>query len=126
MMPRSNFGRYRSGWERKVANSLAKANIPFYYESIKFPIHNFAYTPDFLLSRLRIHGKIVILEPHGLMERRDTQKFALFRRHYGDDFFLVLLARNNAIPFVPKETYDCIWPIEYSDLLMRRMKSNRL
>lgn len=126
MMARSNFGYYKSGWEKKVANNLVEAKIPFYYESVKFPIHNFVYTPDFLLSRLRICGKNVILEPHGLMNREDIQKFTLFRRHYGDDFLLVLLTKNDTIPFVPKETCDCIWPIEYSDLLMKRMKSNRL
>lgn len=126
MIHQPNFGYYRSGWEKKVANSLVRARIPFYYESIKFPIGNFMYTPDFLLSRLRIHGKNVILEPHGLMEKKDIQKFAKFRRRYGNDFFLVLLARNDNVPFVSEESYDCIWPIEYSDLLMKRMKSDRL
>lgn len=68
----------------------------------------------------------MILEPHGLMQRKDVQKFSLFRRYYGDDFLLVLLVRNNAIPSVPRETYDYIWPIEYSDLLMTRVKDSRL
>jgi hypothetical protein len=126
MMARSNFGQYKSGWEISVANSLHKAKIPFYYESPKFPVNHFFYTPDFFLSNLRICGKNIILEPHGLMQEKDIHKFELFKQTYGADFFLVLLTKNDVIPFVSKEAYDCIWPIEYSDLLMERIKSGHL
>lgn len=125
MISQSSFGHYKSGWELGVAKSLVEAKIPFYYESPKFPIDDFVYTPDFLLSKLRICKKNVILEPHGLMSRRDAYKFASFRHHYGDDSLLVLITRNDTIPFVSKETYDHVWPIEHVDLLMEKMKSGR-
>ena len=127
MISRKSVRHYKSGWAIKVAKVLSEAAIPFYYEPVKFFLPgNIVYTPDFLLSRSRISGRNVVLEPHGLMENRDIRKFSLFRQRYGTDFFLVLLVRNDTIPSIPTETYDLIWPMEYADLLMKRIKERWL
>jgi len=60
------------------------------------------------------------------MNREDSRKFSLFRNAYGDDYFLILLVRNDTIPFISEETYDDIWPIEYAELLFQKLRQDSI
>ena len=113
---------FKSNWEARVAESLMKNRIPFEYESKRFYLSfRLRYTPDFILG-LQCNHKKIILEPHGIMKPEDVHKFSMFRRMYGNGYFLILLVRNDDIPFVSDDAYDDIWPIEYADLLLRRLR----
>lgn len=113
---------FKSKWESSVAGSLSKNKIHFKYEPGFFRINSrITYTPDFLLETLR-DKKTIILEPHGIMDPEDFCKFSMFRKMYGDDYFLILLVRNDDVPFVPREAYDDIWPIEYFELLAEKLR----
>ena len=113
--------KFKSGWERLVAQILSKKGIGFQYEPKSFHLNGrIRYTPDFVLG-LQQNGKKIVVEPHGIMKPSDSQKFSMFRRIYGKDHFLILLVRNDVIPSVPEEAYDDIWPIEYADLLFDRL-----
>lgn len=56
------------------------------------------------------------------MNHEDFYKLSSFRKVYGKGYFLVLLVRNDNIPLIPEEAYDEIWPIEYTELLFRRLR----
>jgi len=125
-------GRYSpSYWERIVARTLRNMKIPFQAEPVRFPLpNNIFYTPDFILDK-RFQGRRIILEPHGRMSVRDARKYSLFRQFYVNHYFLLLLLRNNDIPYyrarnlLPEEAYDDIWPIEDVHILLTRFKSNQ-
>jgi hypothetical protein len=118
----NNTKTYKSSWEKLVANCLRKEKIKYIYEPCRFPINNYLqYTPDFVLENA-VNGKRVILEPHGVMKPEHFSKFALFRKTSGKDYFLILLVKNDLIPFIPRDSYDDIWPIEYAFLLAKRLK----
>ena len=112
----------KSWMERKVMNVLEKRKLRFWYEPCSFYLrpHRLTYTPDFLLCDLMIHDKQVILEPHG--DRFSFRTFILFREVYGNLYHLIMIVRNNAIPNIPKESYDDIWPIEYVYLLPKHLQ----
>lgn len=119
-------GRYESGWEKKVAETLSKMKIPFHLKPIRFPLpNNMFYTPDFVLRELRIKKRKIVLEPHGIMREGDARKFSLFKQIYRNDYFLMLIVRNDDIPSIPREAYDDIWPIEYVPQFLYLSKNNR-
>lgn len=120
--------RYKSGWEKKTANILSKMNISYGYETITFPLPGDTYTPDFILD-LEVQGRRIILEPHYEMSRKQARKYALFKRTYGHAFMLILLLKNDLIPFyherkvLADDVCDDVWPIEYVDLLVERIRT---
>jgi hypothetical protein len=115
---------FKSGWEINVAKALDKEHIEFDYEPGFFCVNSqIRYTPDFIL-KIRTCGKKVILEPHGLMDPLHFEKFAMFRKIYGAQYFLILIVKNDLIPFIPKDAYDDIWPIEFTSLLARKLKEH--
>ena len=95
---------FKSSWETSVAKSLEKEHIRFEYEPGFFYLSNqIRYTPDFLLET-RNCGKKLILEPHGVMNPMHFKKFALFRRIRGNEYFLILIVKNDVIPFCPRRS----------------------
>ena len=121
-------GRYKSGWEKETASTLSKMKIPFGYETISFPLPGDIYTPDFILEK-SVHGRKIILEPHYKMSPRQVQKYSLFKRTYGQTFLLILLLKNDLIPYYHKNELlsdnvcDDVWPIEFVDLLAERIRT---
>ncbi|MEM2112295.1 MAG: hypothetical protein QXX08_10555 [Candidatus Bathyarchaeia archaeon] len=114
---------FKSRWEKFLAMFLSKNGIAFEYEPMSFYLnHRLRYTPDFLL-RLWQGRRRIIIEPHGIIYG-DFQRFSTFRKIYGEDYFLILMVRNDDIPFVPKEAYDDIWPIEYAELLVKKLRTS--
>jgi len=117
---------FKSGWEMGVARSLLKNGIPFDYEPRSYPLNHYSrYTPDFVLT-LPQGRRRVIIEPHGVMDPQHFHKFSMFREIYGNHFYMILLVRNDDIPFVPKEAYDDIWPIEYAELLFKKLRAGHV
>jgi hypothetical protein len=115
---------FKSSWETTVASYLSKNCVKYEYEPMSFYInYRLRYTPDFLLE-LWHDRKRIIVEPHGIMDFGDFQKFSMFRKVFGKDYFLVLLVRNDDISSVPKEAYDDIWPIEYAELLVKKLRAD--
>ena len=110
--------RYKSHLEENVAKTLREMDVSYEYERARFPLakHIF-YTPDFLLRKLRVKGKKVILEPHGIWQKREAHKFLermrVFRQTYGSDYFLILVVPNYRVKSVPPEAYDAIWSIDF-------------
>ena len=120
--------RYKSGWEKKTALTLLKMHISFGYETIGFPLpNNEIYTPDFILEK-KIQGRKIILEPHFEMTKRQSQKYALFKRTYGHEFLLILLLKNDLIPLyhqrkiLTDDVCDDVWPIEFIHLLAEKIR----
>jgi hypothetical protein len=120
--------RYKSGWEKKTARTLSKMRIPYGYETISFPLPGDTYTPDFILDR-SIHGRTIILEPHYEMTPKQAHKYALFKRTYGQEFLLILLLKNDLIPYyhqrniLSDDVCDDVWPIEFVDLLAEKIRT---
>ncbi len=120
--------RYKSGWEKKTALTLLKMHIPFGYETIGFPLpNNEVYTPDFILEKT-VRGRKIILEPHFEMTKRQSQKYALFKRTYGHEFILILVLKNDLIPLyhqrkiLTDDVCDDVWPIEFIHLLAEKIR----
>jgi len=120
--------RYKSGWEKKTAITLSKMRIPYGYETISFPLPGDIYTPDFILDK-SIQGRKIILEPHYEMSRKQSSKYSLFKRTYGQEFLLILLLKNDLIPFyhqrniLTDDVCDDVWPIEYVELLVEKIRT---
>ena len=120
--------RYKSGWEKKTASILSKMRIPYGYETISFPLPDDTYTPDFILDR-SVQGRRIILEPHYEMSRKQAYKYSLFKRTYGHEFLLILLLKNDLIPFyherkvLADDVCDDVWPIEFVDLLAEKIRT---
>jgi hypothetical protein len=120
--------RYKSGWEKKTASILSKLRIPYGYETISFPLPGDTYTPDFILDR-SIQGRKIILEPHYEMSRKQAHKYSLFKRTYGHEFLLILLLKNDLIPYyhqrkvLADDVCDDVWPIEFVDLLAEKIRT---
>ena len=120
--------RYKSGWEKKTASILSKLRIPYGYETISFPLPGDTYTPDFILDR-SIQGRKIILEPHYEMSRKQAYKYSLFKRTYGHEFLLILLLKNDLIPYyhqrkvLADDVCDDVWPIEFVDLLAEKIRT---
>jgi hypothetical protein len=119
--------RYKSGWEKKTALTLLQMHIPYGYETISFPLPNEVYTPDFILEKT-LQGRKIILEPHFEMTKKQTRKYAQFKRTYGHQFLLILLLKNDLIPLyhqrkiLTDDVCDDVWPIEYIHLLAEKIR----
>jgi hypothetical protein len=120
--------RYKSGWEKKTALTLLQMHIAYGYETISFPLpNNEVYTPDFILEK-KLMGRKIILEPHFEMTKRQSQKYALFKRTYGHEFLLILLLKNDLIPLyhqrkiLTDDVCDDVWPIEFIHLLAEKIR----
>jgi len=120
--------RYKSGWEKKTASILSKMKISYGYETITFPLPGDTYTPDFILDK-SVQGRKIILEPHYEMTRKQARKYSLFKRTYGHEFLLVLLLKNDLIPYyherkiLADDVCDDVWPIEFVDLLAEKIRT---
>ncbi len=120
--------RYHSVWEKLLTDTLQEEEIHFQYEPIFNLPGNLTYTPDFLLTESTVHGKPILLEPHGKMQPKDVNKYSLFRDIYGKEYFLVLILRNEDIRhyrergLLPETAYDDVWPFEYHDFLIGKIK----
>ena len=123
-----SMSRYKSGWEIKTARILSRMKIPFGYEPIDFPLPGDNYIPDFILDR-SVHGRKIVLEPHYEMSKKQARKYSLFKQTYGHDFFLILLLKNDLIPFYHKrnmltdDVCDDVWPIEFVHLLAEKIRT---
>jgi hypothetical protein len=123
-----SMSRYKSGWEMKTARILSRMKIPFGYEPIDFPLPGDNYIPDFILDR-SIHGRKIVLEPHYEMTKKQARKYSLFKQIYGHDFFLILLLKNDLIPYYHKrnmltdDVCDDVWPIEFVHLLAEQIRT---
>jgi hypothetical protein len=123
-----SLSRYKSGWEKKTAITLSRMRIPYGYEPISFPLPGDTYTPDFILDK-SIQGRRIVLEPHYEMSRRQSLKYSLFKRTYGQEFLLILLLKNDLIPFYHQrnilndDVCDDVWPIEYVELLAEKIRT---
>jgi len=121
-------GRYKSGWEKKTAITLSKMGISYGYESLSFPLPGDTYTPDFILDK-SVHGRRIVLEPHYEMTPRQVRKYSLFKRTYGHEFLLILVLKNDLIPFYHEHNLlsdgicDDAWPIEFIDLLADKIRT---
>jgi hypothetical protein len=123
-----SMSRYKSGWEIKTARILSRMKIPFGYEPIDFPLPGDNYIPDFILD-MSVHGRKIVLEPHYEMSKKQARKYSLFKQIYGHDFFLILLLKNDLIPFYHKrnmltdDVCDDVWPIEFVHLLAEKIRT---
>jgi hypothetical protein len=123
-----SMSRYKSGWEKKTAITLSRMKISFGYEPIDFPLPGDNYIPDFILDK-SIYGRKIVLEPHYEMTKKQARKYSLFKQIYGHDFFLILLLKNDLIPYYHKrniltdDVCDDVWPIEFVHLLAEEIRT---
>jgi hypothetical protein len=123
-----SMSRYKSGWEKKTARTLSKMKIPYGYEPISFPLAGDSYTPDFILYA-SVDGRKIVLEPHYEMTQKEARKYSLFKRTYGQEFFLILLLKNDLIPYyherniLTDDVCDDVWPIEFVHLLAEKIRT---
>jgi hypothetical protein len=123
-----SMSRYKSGWEKKTAITLSRMKISFGYEPIDFPLPGDNYIPDFILDK-SVYGRKIVLEPHYEMTKKQARKYSLFKQIYGHDFFLILLLKNDLIPYYHKrnmltdDVCDDVWPIEFVHLLAEKIRT---
>jgi len=113
-----------TGLETEVYEFLKSNQAVFNYEFMEFSLpcldvsgsRVMTYKPDFLLPRLTCAGKKVLLEPHGVKSGLEEFlfKLGLFRRQYGEFFFLVLIVPDGLVYDVQKldpvgSSYDALW-----------------
>jgi hypothetical protein len=116
----------QSPLELPVADFLLKKGIRFEFEPLQFwwakehgiVAINPPYTPDFLLS-LKYGEKKVLLEPHGVWDELEDYvgKLRVFRKNYGQFFYLILIVPQNFISTILKadpnqESFDQMWSIK--------------
>lgn len=111
--------------ENDVYQFLLKQQVIFNYEFMEFHLpyktqmggsSALTYKPDFLLPRLTCNGKKVLLEPHGVKTNLDEFlfKLALFRKHYGDYFCLILIVPEDFVKTIRNldpnsQSFDYLW-----------------
>jgi len=124
-----SISRYKSGWEEKTANVLRKMKIPYSYELIRFPLPGgISYTPDFIINKSK-QGRKILLEPHYELTEKDAHKFSLFKQTYGHEFLLILLLKNDYIPYfrarnlLTDDLCDDVWPIEFVHVLAEKIRT---
>jgi len=96
---------YRSKFEGRIAQSLAKRAVPFKYESIKLkftqPAKERTYTPDFELPNSGVY-----VECKGKFTKEDRDKMLWVREKYPDLRLVILFMRaRNPIRKGSKTTY---------------------
>ncbi|MFH2110805.1 MAG: DUF2400 family protein [Candidatus Bathyarchaeota archaeon] len=89
-------GRETSGFERSLRGLLERQSMVFYFEPQRFSLGGgLTYKPDFVLPGVRVGGRTVVLEPHGVWggdhELEVTRKYRLFREMFGSLFYLILI-----------------------------------
>jgi hypothetical protein len=64
----------------------------------------FTYKPDFLLPQITNNGRKVLLEPHGIRSNliEFLAKLAVFRKHYGEYFCLILIVPDHYVEIIEK------------------------
>ncbi len=109
-----------SALELDVYGFLRNKQVIFNYEFMEFYLSKensaLTYKPDFLLPQLTNNGRKVLLEPHGVRSNlKDFLcKLALFRKHYGDYFCLILIVPDDFAQTIEKYdpehgAYDFLW-----------------
>ena len=128
------------GLESDVYEFLKGKQTVFNYEFMEFllPFQDAAgkasaltYKPDFLLPRLTSQGRKVLLEPHGVRSNLNEFlfKLSLFRRHYGEFFFLILVVPDDfvgAIRMLDPDglAYDSLWRQSEYKIQFEKFKSS--
>ena len=109
-----------SALELDVYDFLRSKQVIFTYEFMEFNLSKenpaLTYKPDFLLPQYTNRGRKVVLEPHGIRGNlEDTLgKLAMFRRHYGKYFCLILIVPDDfadTINYLDQghNSYDFLW-----------------
>jgi hypothetical protein len=83
-----------SGFERSLRAMLERQSMLFYFELQRLSMGGgLTYRPDFVLPGIKVGGRTVILEPHGVWrgghETEVTRKYRLFREVFGSLFYLI-------------------------------------
>lgn len=104
-------------FEKYIRGELEKKKIVFWYEPATFKLPNgLTYRPDFLLPKYSIDGRKVVLEPHGVWDGRNGEevayKYRVFRKAYGEDYYLILIVPSDYFHLVKERYFD-----SYDDLL---------
>jgi hypothetical protein len=97
--------------EQMACNLLQSAGIahthsPRYFE-VRFPDKMVgAYAPEIVLRGRGREGKTVILETALSLKDEAIKKIIAFRKQYGIEFYVILIAREEVLDDVSIETYD--------------------
>jgi hypothetical protein len=97
-----------SALELDVYDYLRKKQVVFNYEFMEFCLSKenpaFTYKPDFLLPQITNNGRKVLLEPHGIRSNliEFLAKLAVFRKHYGEYFCLILIVPDHYVKIIEK------------------------
>ena len=72
---------------------------------------------------------MICFHEKGIELIKQASKYSLFKRTYGHEFLLILLLKNDLIPFyhqrnlLSDDVCDDVWPIEFVDLLAERIRT---
>jgi hypothetical protein len=65
-----------------------------------------AYAPDIVLRGRGREGKTVILESVATAKEDGIQKICAFRKQYGAEFYVIMVAKEEVLDKIPLEAYD--------------------
>ena len=109
--------REKSGFERNLRGLLEKHKMMFYFEAQRFNLGDgLTYRPDFILPKIYVEGRQVILEPHGFWTgdhvEQVTTKYRKFREMFGSLYYFILIVQS-------KEYYRVRdgYPDSYDDII---------
>jgi len=102
---------FRSGLEKKVAEALAAASVPYEYEKTKItydvPSRIATYTPDFVLD----NG--IIVEAKGIFDTPDRQKHLLIKAQHPKLDIRFVFSRASAPIYKGSPTTHADWCVKY-------------
>ena len=98
------WGKYRSGLEKRIGDTLKALGIKFKYEAVKIsytkPATPHKYTPDFILPNK------IIIEAKGIFSSSDRKKHLLVKEQHPDlDIRFVFSNSRNKLYKGSKSTY---------------------
>lgn len=100
-----------SALEQRICDQLSRAGVahshsPRHYEVTLENDKVGAYAPMIVLRGRGREGKSVVLEAAEQTDTPILRKVAAFRKHYGQEFYVILAAPEEVLEEVPLASYD--------------------
>lgn len=112
-----------SHMEAALCEHLAARAVPHDHSTLVFevelaPERHATFIPEIVLTEDRKDGRRIIVEPIGSVQPGGgVRRLAAFRRQFGGEYFLVVVAKRVVIPHVPEDASDALVPLEDFSLL---------
>ncbi len=116
----------RSELEAEICEILNDLGVAHAHTPRHFEVHLedgkvAAYSPDIVVRGRGREGKTVVFEAIKNHRDPDIPKVAAFRRQYGQEFYVILVGKEDHLDRVPAESFDEACPREGLQVYLHRM-----